>query len=95
MDSKISVAMKANSYLTPLQSCFARSIDVQVRDLVGPACEYNDDILALLKQVSMLVSSQDREVRATLASCTAWAEGQLGLRLYLRTLDQWIARLDS
>ena len=39
----------------------------EVRDLVGPACEYNDDILTMLKPASMLAPAQDREVRARLA----------------------------
>ena len=39
----------------------------EVRDLVGPACEYNDDVLALLKPASMLAPALDREVRARLA----------------------------
>ena len=39
----------------------------EVRDLVGPACEYNDVVLTLLKPASMLALAQDREVRARLA----------------------------
>ena len=34
--------------------------------MVGPACEYNDDVLAPLKPASMLALAQDREVRARL-----------------------------
>ena len=39
----------------------------KVRDLVGPACQYNEDALAPLKPALMLVLAQDQEVRATLA----------------------------
>ena len=39
----------------------------EMRDLVGPAWEYNDDVLAPLKPVSMLAPAQDQEVRARLA----------------------------
>ena len=35
----------------------------EVRELVGPACEYNDDVLTQLKPASMLAPAQDREVR--------------------------------
>ena len=34
----------------------------QVRDLVVPACEHNDNVLAPLKPASMLALVQDREV---------------------------------
>ena len=31
---------------------------------MGPACEYNDDVLTQLKPASMLAPAQDREIRA-------------------------------
>ena len=34
---------------------------------MGPACEYNDDVLTPLKPASMLAPAQDREIRARLA----------------------------
>ena len=30
---------------------------------MGPACEYNDDVLTPLKPASMLAPAQDREIR--------------------------------